>query len=123
MAATAEELDVDGIAVRLTNPDKVYFPELGSDGTKRRLLEYYRAGAGGPAARPPDPPATLSRRHRRRGDLSEEGAAASSGLSEHLPGDVSIGAHRRRAQGDPSRRDRLGRADGAHHGAPVAGLA
>ncbi|HXO49501.1 MAG TPA: hypothetical protein VN888_00420, partial [Mycobacterium sp.] len=26
MAAPAEELDVDGIAVRLTNPDKVYFP-------------------------------------------------------------------------------------------------
>ena len=35
MAAAAEELDVDGIAVRVTNPDKVYFPELGSNGTKR----------------------------------------------------------------------------------------
>jgi DNA primase len=28
--AAAEELDIDGIAVRLTNPDKVYFPKLGS---------------------------------------------------------------------------------------------
>jgi DNA ligase D len=51
MAAAAEELDVDGIAVRLTNPDKVYFPKLGSGGTKRRLVEYYLAvasGVGGP---------------------------------------------------------------------------
>src|SRR5246500_1823670 len=48
MAAPAEELDVDGIAVRLTNPDKVYFPKLGSNGTKRRLVEYYLAVAGGP---------------------------------------------------------------------------
>ncbi|WP_102419368.1 non-homologous end-joining DNA ligase [Mycobacterium sp. 4858] len=46
--AAAEELDVDGIAVRLTNPDKVYFPELGSKGTKRRLVEYYLAVAAGP---------------------------------------------------------------------------
>ncbi|MEE6177215.1 non-homologous end-joining DNA ligase [Mycobacterium sp. 050134] len=46
--AAAEELDVDGIAVRLTNPDKVYFPKLGSGGTKRRLVDYYLAVAGGP---------------------------------------------------------------------------
>ena len=30
MASAAEELDVDGVAVRLTNPDKVYFPKLGA---------------------------------------------------------------------------------------------
>ncbi|HEY0225512.1 MAG TPA: ATP-dependent DNA ligase, partial [Mycobacterium sp.] len=48
MAAAAEELDVDGIAVRLSNPDKVYFPKLGAKGTKRRLVEYYRTVAGGP---------------------------------------------------------------------------
>jgi DNA ligase D len=48
MATPAEEIDVDGIAVRLTNPDKVYFPKLGSGGTKRRLVEYYRAVASGP---------------------------------------------------------------------------
>lgn len=46
--AAAEELDVDGVAVRLTNPDKVYFPKLGSKGTKRHLVDYYRAVAGGP---------------------------------------------------------------------------
>jgi DNA ligase D len=46
--AAAEEVDVDGIAVRLTNPDKVYFPKLGSNGTKRHLVDYYRAVAGGP---------------------------------------------------------------------------
>jgi DNA ligase D len=48
MAAAAEEIDVDGIAVRVTNPDKVYFPELGSNGTKGRLVDYYRAVASGP---------------------------------------------------------------------------
>jgi DNA ligase D len=48
LATTAEELDVDGVVVRLTNPDKVYFPKLGSGGTKRKLAEYYMAVAGGP---------------------------------------------------------------------------
>ena len=42
--APAEELDVDGVAVRLTNPDKIYYPRLGPEGgTKRHLVEYYRA--------------------------------------------------------------------------------
>jgi DNA ligase D-like protein (predicted polymerase) len=45
-SSAAEELDVDGTAVRLSNPDKVYFPALGADGgTKRHLVEYYRAVA------------------------------------------------------------------------------
>ena len=52
MAAAAEELDVDGIAVRLSNPDKVYFPKLGVNGTKRRLAEYYLAMARGPMLPP-----------------------------------------------------------------------
>ncbi len=44
MPTPAEELDVAGTAVRLSNPDKVYFPRLGADGgTKRHLVEYYRA--------------------------------------------------------------------------------
>jgi DNA ligase D len=43
-----EELDVDGITVRLTNPERVYFPKLGSLGTKRSLVNYYLAVAGGP---------------------------------------------------------------------------
>jgi DNA ligase D len=44
MATPAEELDVDGTAVRLSNPDKIYFPRLGADGgTKRHLVEYYRS--------------------------------------------------------------------------------
>ena len=43
MATPAEELDVDGTAVRLSNPDKIYFPRLGAEGgTKRHLVEYYR---------------------------------------------------------------------------------
>lgn len=43
-----EQLDVDGVAVRLTNPDRVYFPRLGSRGTKRALVSYYLAVARGP---------------------------------------------------------------------------
>lgn len=40
----AEELDIDGTAVRLSNPDKIYFPKLGAKGgTKRDLVEYYHA--------------------------------------------------------------------------------
>jgi DNA primase len=45
MATPAEEVDVDGVAVRLTSPDKVYFPKLGSKGTKRTLFDYYLAVA------------------------------------------------------------------------------
>ncbi|MCV7225949.1 non-homologous end-joining DNA ligase [Mycolicibacterium komossense] len=48
MATAAEEIDVDGIKVRLSNPDKIYFPQLGAQGTKRTLVEYYRTVASGP---------------------------------------------------------------------------
>ncbi|MCF8604229.1 ATP-dependent DNA ligase [Gordonia sp. HY442] len=37
-------LDVDGVEVKLSNPDKIYFPELGEDGGRKAdLVEYYRA--------------------------------------------------------------------------------
>ncbi|MFC9554618.1 DNA polymerase domain-containing protein [Rhodococcus sp. NPDC056960] len=46
MASPAEELDVDGVAVRLSSPDKIYYPKLGTEGgTKRHLVEYYRTVA------------------------------------------------------------------------------
>ncbi|MDQ2637644.1 MAG: ATP-dependent DNA ligase, partial [Actinomycetota bacterium] len=48
MATSAEELDVGGVKVRLTSPDKVYFPKLGKKGTKRTLVDYYLAVANGP---------------------------------------------------------------------------
>ncbi|MGZ4554041.1 MAG: non-homologous end-joining DNA ligase [Mycobacteriaceae bacterium] len=42
----AEDLDIGGVAVRLSNPDKIYFPALGAEGgTKRHLVDYYRAVA------------------------------------------------------------------------------
>lgn len=41
MASKAEEIDVDGVAVRLTSRDKPYFPKLGANGTKGALFDYY----------------------------------------------------------------------------------
>jgi DNA ligase D len=48
LATPAKEIDVDGIAVRITNPDKVFYPKLGPNGTKGKLIDYYLAVAGGP---------------------------------------------------------------------------
>ena len=48
MAAEATEVDVDGVMVRVTNPDKPFYPKLGKDGTKGKLINYYRAVAAGP---------------------------------------------------------------------------
>ena len=40
--AEAIELEVAGRPVRVSNPDKIYFPAIGPDGgTKRHLVEYY----------------------------------------------------------------------------------
>jgi DNA ligase D len=61
MPTPAEEIDVDGVAVRLTNPDKVYFPRLGDRGTKRTLVEYYLAVAGPMVAVLRDRPVHLQR--------------------------------------------------------------
>jgi DNA ligase D len=47
MAAPAEELEIGDKLVRLSNPDKVYFPALGADGTKRKMVEYYLAVGDG----------------------------------------------------------------------------
>lgn len=45
MASSATEVDVDGVAVRLTSPDKIYFPDLGAAGSKGKVFEYYLAVA------------------------------------------------------------------------------
>lgn len=49
MTTNAEELTIAGVTVRFTNPDKVYFPRLGANGTKNALLQYYRAVSEGGA--------------------------------------------------------------------------
>jgi DNA ligase D len=61
MASPATEVDVDGVAVRLTSPDKVYFPKLGDGGTKRALFDYYRAVAAPMVAALRDRPTHLQR--------------------------------------------------------------
>src|SRR5687768_15730488 len=45
MATPAEEIEVDDKVVRVTNPDRVYFPERGW--TKLDLVEYYLAVGDG----------------------------------------------------------------------------
>ncbi|CAN3131327.1 non-homologous end-joining DNA ligase [Mycobacterium sp. smrl_JER01] len=61
MASPATELDVDGVKVRLTSPDKPYFPELGKDGTKGKLVEYYLSVADRMVALLRDRPVHLQR--------------------------------------------------------------
>ena len=48
MSAAAEEIDVEGVAVRITNRDKIFFPKLGAAGTKGALIDYYRRVGSGP---------------------------------------------------------------------------
>jgi DNA ligase D len=61
MAAPAEELEIDDKIVKLTNPDKLYFPALGADGSKRRLVEYYLAVGDGIVRALRDRPTYLQR--------------------------------------------------------------
>ena len=59
MATSAIELDVDGIGVRLSSPDKVYFEELGI--TKQQVAEYAMAVGPGLLAGLLRRPTTLER--------------------------------------------------------------
>src|SRR6478736_2848858 len=59
MAGAAVELEVGGRTVRLSNPDKVYYPEPGY--TKRDVAEYYLAVAPGVLRGLRERPTTLQR--------------------------------------------------------------
>ncbi len=87
MAAPAEELDVAGTAVRLSSPDKIYFPALGAEGgTKRHLVEYYRAVAW--TGRPPRGPLVQRARAtpgRRTCSASPTGSRARRSTRSDLP--------------------------------------
>lgn len=61
MPSPATELDVDGVKVRLTNPDKPYFPKLGAEGTKGKMVEYYLSVADRMVALLRDRPVHLQR--------------------------------------------------------------
>ena len=112
MATPAEELDVDGVAVRLTNPDKVYFPKLGSERHQAqagRVLPGRRAGPMLTALR--DRPTHLQR--------FPDGIDGEEIYQKRVPqkhpdyletcdGDVPVRPHRRRAQGDAPVGDRRG---------------
>ncbi len=58
-ADDAEVVEVSGRAVRVSNPDKVYFPAI--DATKLDLVEYYLAVAGALAVSATGRPALLQR--------------------------------------------------------------
>lgn len=59
MSTAAEEVEVAGQTVRLSNPDKVYFPARGF--TKRDVFDYYRSVADGILRALRDRPTTLER--------------------------------------------------------------
>lgn len=59
--APAEEIDVDGTTVRLTSPDKLYYPALGEAGTKRAVVDHYRLVAPALLAAVRDRPTYLQR--------------------------------------------------------------
>jgi DNA ligase D len=59
MATAATEIDVDGVMVRLTSPDKVYFPKPGY--TKRDVVDHYLAVADRMVALLRDRPTHLQR--------------------------------------------------------------
>ncbi|WP_396906878.1 non-homologous end-joining DNA ligase [Mycolicibacterium phlei] len=61
MPTPAEEIDVDGVKVRLTNRDKVFWPKLGKDGTKGKLFDYYLSVAEPMVALLRDRPVHLQR--------------------------------------------------------------
>ncbi|MPZ25275.1 MAG: ATP-dependent DNA ligase [Micromonosporaceae bacterium] len=59
MSAAAEEVEVAGQTVRLSNPDKIYFPARGF--TKRDVFDYYLSVADGILRALRDRPTTLER--------------------------------------------------------------
>src|SRR5262245_50972909 len=84
MPGDAVELDVGGRAVRISNPDKVFFAERGE--TKLDLARYYMAVGDGIARALYERPTQLKRPRRRggiTGDLREAGAAEPAGLARH----------------------------------------
>ena len=96
--ATSGDEVVDLLGVRLTHPDRVYYPDLGF--TKLDLALYYVsiADVGAAASRgPPAHPRALPRRSRRRDVLPEEG-----GLLDAAPGAALRGAGE--VRGAPLRR-------------------
>ena len=135
MAAGAGEIDVDGVAVRITNRDKVFFPSTRccrDQGRVDRLLPGRRMPGrtqrrediqphADRAAGPPDPPAALPGRHRRRADLPEAGARSTPLTSRFCTGSPSVGADRRRADGHAPVGHRPGAARWCDHPASLAG--
>lgn len=83
MASPAVEVDVDGVSVRLSSPDKPFFPELGEDGSKRHLFDYVVAMSG----TADDPGPLLRALHRRPTFLQRfpDGITGDEVYQKHLP--------------------------------------
>jgi DNA ligase D-like protein (predicted polymerase) len=84
MVSPAIEVDVDGVPVRLSSPDKVVFPELdGRAGHKKTLFDYYVALAGTAA----EPGPLLRALYRRPTFLQRfpDGITGDEVYQKHLP--------------------------------------
>lgn len=83
MSSPATEVDVDGVAVRLTSPDKVFFPDLGGGGRKLAMFDYYVRMAGTSA----EPGPLLRALHRRPTFLQRfpDGITGDEVYQKHLP--------------------------------------
>ncbi|MFT4201834.1 DNA polymerase domain-containing protein [Gordonia sp. (in: high G+C Gram-positive bacteria)] len=82
--APAIEVDVDGVPVRLSSPDKPFFPELGDEaGCKKALFDYCVAMAGTAA----EPGPLLRALHRRPTFLQRfpDGITGDEVYQKHLP--------------------------------------
>ena len=120
MATAAEQIDVAGVAVRFTSPDKMFFPDSG-ERDQAKAVEYYLAVATDAllgALR--DRPTHLQRFPDgiEAEEIYQKRVPEASGISADLPGEFSVRPNGGRIEGHPPIRDHLGRADGHRHVSP-----
>ena len=113
MASPFIEIEVDNRVVKVTNPDRVYFPESGA--TKLDLVDYYLAVGPGivnalferPTHAPPLPDRAVGRE-----GPPEAASVGCPGLGRDRPAALpALEPHRRRAVRDRARRGDLGGPD------------
>ena len=105
MASPFIELEVGGRTVKVTNPEKVYFPARGE--TKLDLIQYFIAVGDGivrALLRAAVPAEAAAGGRGRRGDLAEARAGAAAGLDRDRARHVSLRAGTPTSSASPSSR-------------------